>query len=135
MRREIIARRLMTNVEKRQYLDNDQHRRCNGRTAIYIVLGKTWTFDTAHVQHANLGCTDCNAKACYDQILPIVLLLMYFKAGLPYTACLFFAKLLYQMRYHVTTAYGKSIMVNYFGLLTAVFGICQGSTDGISPDE
>eukprot|EP00957_Ditylum_brightwellii_P149423 11379814-Ditylum_brightwellii.AAC.1 len=80
MRQEVIARRLMQNVEKQKYLDDDQHGGKNGWNAIDIMLGNVFTFDTAHFQRVNLGCTDCNAKACYDRILPIVLLLVYFKA-------------------------------------------------------
>eukprot|EP00957_Ditylum_brightwellii_P120784 9212743-Ditylum_brightwellii.AAC.1 len=40
LQREVIARQLMNNVEKINYLDDDQHGRRNGRSAIDIVLGK-----------------------------------------------------------------------------------------------
>eukprot|EP00957_Ditylum_brightwellii_P058253 4417068-Ditylum_brightwellii.AAC.1 len=76
-----------------------------------------------------MGCTDCDANACYDRILPVVLLLIFFKAGLPYAMCTFFAQLLYTMCYHMTTVFGISRQVNYFGLLATVLGIRQGSTD------
>eukprot|EP00957_Ditylum_brightwellii_P176285 13422662-Ditylum_brightwellii.AAC.1 len=35
----------------------------------------------AHFQRANFGCTNCDAKACYNRIVPVILLLAYFKAG------------------------------------------------------
>eukprot|EP00957_Ditylum_brightwellii_P154943 11793243-Ditylum_brightwellii.AAC.1 len=63
------------------YLDYDKHGKRKGRSAIDIVLGKVFTFDTAHFQHTNFGCTNCNTKACYDRIVPIILLLAYFMAG------------------------------------------------------
>eukprot|EP00957_Ditylum_brightwellii_P061508 4668040-Ditylum_brightwellii.AAC.1 len=87
LQREIIACRLMNNVEKINYLNDDQQGRRNSSSAIDIVLGKVFTFDTTHFQRANFECTDCDAKACYDRIVPIILLLSYFKAGLPYHDC------------------------------------------------
>eukprot|EP00957_Ditylum_brightwellii_P044307 3361977-Ditylum_brightwellii.AAC.1 len=38
--------------------------------------------------------------------------------------------MMYHMKYHMTTAYGILIFVNFFGLVASVFGIGQGSTDG-----
>eukprot|EP00957_Ditylum_brightwellii_P051026 3869311-Ditylum_brightwellii.AAC.1 len=108
-------------MEKERYLDDNQHKGRNGRATIDIILGKSFTFDTAHFQRADIGCTNCDAKACYNRILPIVLLLAYFKAGLLYEACLFFATLLYNMGYYMTTAFGISTLVNFFGLFAAVF--------------
>eukprot|EP00957_Ditylum_brightwellii_P094345 7183743-Ditylum_brightwellii.AAC.1 len=70
----------MHNAEKHQYLNEDQHSGRNGQEALDIVLGKTITFETLHFQHANFRGTDCNTKACYDRIIPLVLLLAYFKA-------------------------------------------------------
>eukprot|EP00957_Ditylum_brightwellii_P126358 9632668-Ditylum_brightwellii.AAC.2 len=75
----------MQNVEKYKYLDEDQHGRHNGRNAVDIALGRSFMFDTIHIQRANVGCTDNNAKACYDQIIQLILLLAYVKAGLPYS--------------------------------------------------
>lgn len=46
LRQEISARQLMINTEKRQYLDNDQHRGRNRQSAIDIVLGKSFAFET-----------------------------------------------------------------------------------------
>eukprot|EP00957_Ditylum_brightwellii_P018478 1389723-Ditylum_brightwellii.AAC.1 len=74
----------MANAEKYQCLNDDQHRGRNRREALDVVLGKTFTFETLHLQRANFGCTDCNAKAHYNRITPLVLLLTYFKARLPY---------------------------------------------------
>eukprot|EP00957_Ditylum_brightwellii_P107918 8231972-Ditylum_brightwellii.AAC.1 len=74
----------MQNAEKHQYLNEDQHGSRNRREVQDIVLGKTLTFETLHFQQANFGCTNCNAKACYDRIVPLVLIIAYFEAGLPY---------------------------------------------------
>eukprot|EP00957_Ditylum_brightwellii_P034722 2631923-Ditylum_brightwellii.AAC.1 len=71
LQREAIALRLMTNAEKHHHIDNDQHRGCNKQNAIGIVIGKSFTFDMFHFQRANFRCTDCNAKACYNRIIPL----------------------------------------------------------------
>eukprot|EP00957_Ditylum_brightwellii_P135450 10327602-Ditylum_brightwellii.AAC.1 len=74
----------MHNTEKHKYLSEDQHGERNGREALDIVFEKTITLDTLHLQRSNLGCTNCDAKACYDCTIPLVLFLAYFKAGLSY---------------------------------------------------
>eukprot|EP00957_Ditylum_brightwellii_P147430 11226119-Ditylum_brightwellii.AAC.1 len=61
----------MKNAEHHKYLSDDQHGGRNGRKAPDIVFRKTITFDTLHLQRANFRCTDCNAKACYDRIIPL----------------------------------------------------------------
>eukprot|EP00957_Ditylum_brightwellii_P078649 5979375-Ditylum_brightwellii.AAC.1 len=71
-KQEIVARRLMQNAERHKYLSNDQHGGRNGREAPDIVFEKTITFDTLHIQRANFGCTDCDTKACYDRIIPLI---------------------------------------------------------------
>eukprot|EP00957_Ditylum_brightwellii_P015130 1140417-Ditylum_brightwellii.AAC.1 len=81
---QIVARQLIHSTEKHKYLSEDQHGGRNAREALDIVFGKTITFDTLHLQRSNFGCTDCDAKTCYDHIIPLVLLLTHFKGGLPY---------------------------------------------------
>eukprot|EP00957_Ditylum_brightwellii_P193792 14757684-Ditylum_brightwellii.AAC.1 len=61
----------MKNSGNRKYLSDNQHGGRNGHKTLDIVFGKTITFDTLHLQRASLGGTDCNAKACYDRIIPL----------------------------------------------------------------
>eukprot|EP00957_Ditylum_brightwellii_P141558 10784277-Ditylum_brightwellii.AAC.1 len=61
----------MTNAEKYHHIDDDQHGGQNGQNAIDIVLSKSFTFGMFHFQRANFGCTDCDAKACYNHIIPL----------------------------------------------------------------
>eukprot|EP00957_Ditylum_brightwellii_P110856 8455541-Ditylum_brightwellii.AAC.1 len=120
----------MKNVEHHEYLHEDQHGGRNGREALDIVLGKTIMFDTLNIQCANFGCTDCDAKACYNCIVPLVLLLAYFKAGLPYKCCVFLITMIYILKHVITTAFGETPFYNQYNLIAAVFGIDQGATDG-----
>eukprot|EP00957_Ditylum_brightwellii_P204678 15340381-Ditylum_brightwellii.AAC.1 len=102
----------MHNAEKHQYLNEDQHNGRKGQEALDIVLGKTIIFETLHFQRANFGGTDCNAKACYNKIIPLVLLLAYFMAGLLYSCCFFLATMLYNLKYNITTAFSKAPCTN-----------------------
>eukprot|EP00957_Ditylum_brightwellii_P021472 1619728-Ditylum_brightwellii.AAC.1 len=130
MRRELITRRLMKNAKKHKHLDDAQHRGGRGRSAIDIVLGKAFTFEILHLQRSNLGCTDCDATACYNQIILIILLLAYIKVGLPYKTGVFLMTILYSKRYKTTTAFGTNTKQNTYDTLKALFGIGQGSADG-----
>eukprot|EP00957_Ditylum_brightwellii_P045763 3471876-Ditylum_brightwellii.AAC.1 len=121
----------MQNSKKHQYLNEDQHGGCNGRTATDIVLRKSFLMDTFHMQQVNATCMDCDVKACYNCILPIALLLAYFKAGLLYDTCAFFASISYNMQYYITTALGVAVVANYFGLFGPIYSISQGATDGL----
>eukprot|EP00957_Ditylum_brightwellii_P170877 13006059-Ditylum_brightwellii.AAC.1 len=94
-----------------------------------IVLGKSFSFDTLHMQRTNEACTDFNAKACYDHMLPIVLSLVYCKVGLPYDTFVVFASLLYNMQFYITTAFGVAAQANFFGLIGPVLGIGQDAID------
>eukprot|EP00957_Ditylum_brightwellii_P127779 9745022-Ditylum_brightwellii.AAC.1 len=87
--------------------------------------------DTLYLQRANARYTDNNAKAYYDCIIPLILLLAYVKAGLPYTAAVFFSILLYNMKYYITTAFKFAPLSSAFGLFAVVYRIRQGSTDGL----
>ena len=73
----------MVNAEKHKYLSEDQHGGRNGREALDIVFGKTITFDTLHLQRSNFGCTDCDAKACYDCTLPGIVSIAETNTGAP----------------------------------------------------
>eukprot|EP00957_Ditylum_brightwellii_P124756 9508741-Ditylum_brightwellii.AAC.1 len=63
MQCEIIARCLMQNGERYKHFDDSQHGGHNGCNAVDIGLGKAFTIDTFHLQRANTGCTNHNAKA------------------------------------------------------------------------
>eukprot|EP00957_Ditylum_brightwellii_P163056 12416401-Ditylum_brightwellii.AAC.1 len=69
----------MNSTKKHNYLNEDQHGGRNSGAKIDIAIGKVYMFDKFHVQQSNFGCTDCNAKACYNRIIPLA----YVKVGLP----------------------------------------------------
>ena len=54
-----------------------------GKIAIDVVMLKYLTISTFHMTRKNYAITDCDARACYDRILPHILFLCYSKMGLP----------------------------------------------------
>eukprot|EP00957_Ditylum_brightwellii_P045391 3440747-Ditylum_brightwellii.AAC.1 len=131
-KQELIACCLMRNAEKHKFLSGDQHGGRNGQEALEIVLRKTINFETLHLQQANFDCTHCNAKAYYNRIVPLVLLLAYLKAGLPYQYCVFLVTMLYSLQHTLIIAIGKSLFKKWHNFPVAMFGIGQGATDGPS---
>eukprot|EP00957_Ditylum_brightwellii_P059220 4494946-Ditylum_brightwellii.AAC.1 len=51
---------------------------------------------------------DCDAKACYDRVIPIVSSLAQIQAGIPINAARFFLRALTQLEYHMVTSYRVS---------------------------
>eukprot|EP00957_Ditylum_brightwellii_P055582 4212256-Ditylum_brightwellii.AAC.1 len=90
---------------------------------------KCFTFDMTHMQRNNLGFMDCDAKVCCNRIIPLVLLLAYFKAGLPYECAAFLITILYNLKYILTTALGQAPQQNCHNVIAALYGIGQGSMD------
>lgn len=64
------------------------------------------------MQRSNIVYMGCDVNACYNRILPIVLLLAYVKARMPYKTAVFFIRLLYNMQCIITTAFGVGCKVN-----------------------
>ena len=94
IRREVITRRLLKEAEKSQYLDDNSYGGRNGRCTMDAVMKKFHTVQIMHLCRSNGALTDCDAKACYDRIVLLVLYLSYSKAGLPHSACVWLCKAL-----------------------------------------
>eukprot|EP00957_Ditylum_brightwellii_P210335 15364855-Ditylum_brightwellii.AAC.2 len=61
----------MTNAEKYHHIDDEKHGGQNRQNTIDIVLGKSFIVDMLQFQRADFGCTDCDAKSCYNHIIPL----------------------------------------------------------------
>ena len=73
--------------------------------------------------------TDCDARACYDIILPILLSLCYWKMGLPEDDCIWLTRALVNMEYHMVTNHGISIQTSKTDQNGPIYDIVQGATD------
>ena len=129
IRRELIARRLIQHAEAYNLIPNNNYGGRKGRTAIDVVMYKYLTIGIFHMQRHNCAITDCDATACYDRILPVLLSLCYHKMGLPAHGCTWLIKALTQMNYHVLTSHGCSEQTSHTDDKGTIFGIGQGATD------
>jgi hypothetical protein len=130
IRREFVTRRAMKNMEKHNLMADEQYGGRNGRSAIDVVMLKTFTIAIFHLMRCNGAIIDCDAKACYDRILPALIALLYYKAGLVLNLCILFARALKQMNYHMVTAYGVSKESNQHSDNDPSYGMGQGAADG-----
>eukprot|EP00957_Ditylum_brightwellii_P172985 13170161-Ditylum_brightwellii.AAC.1 len=60
------------------------------------------------MSRSNIAYTGCDARTCYDRVVPEIAALAQYQAGLPKHAAKFFLKALKQMEYHKITVYGVS---------------------------
>ena len=132
IRRELIAKRLLRHTEEYQYLKDHNYGGRNGKCANDVVMKKYLTLQIWHLQRHNGALTDCDAKSCYDRIIPILLYLAYSKAGLPHSTCLWLCQCLINMEYHIVTAYGASSDTSTSTDTHPLYGIGQGATDAPS---
>eukprot|EP00957_Ditylum_brightwellii_P205176 15342661-Ditylum_brightwellii.AAC.2 len=56
--------------------------------------------------HSNIAFTDCDARACYDWVVPEITALAQYQAGPPDYVVLFFLGALKQMNYCIVIIYG-----------------------------
>ena len=106
VRRELISRRLVANAEHFDMVPMNNSGGRKGRSAIDVVMLKYFTLGIMHMQRRNCAITDCDARACYDRILPTVLYFTYHKMGLPVHECKWIARALVNMNYHMIKTYG-----------------------------
>eukprot|EP00978_Attheya_sp_CCMP212_P032184 scaffold124289_cov63-Attheya_sp.AAC.2 len=86
---------------------DEQYGGRNGRSAIDVVMLMELTLGIFHLQRSNGAITDCDATACYDCIIALLVALAYSKA-----------------------AFGVSEEFNKHSPDTPLHGLGQGSTDG-----
>ena len=132
IRRELIAKRLIRHAEEYQYLKDHNYGGRNGKCANDVVMKKYLTLQIWHLQRHNGALTDCDAKSCYDRIIPILLYLSYSKAGLLHSMYLWLCQCLINMEYHIVTAYSASSDTSTSSDTHPLYGIGQGATDAPS---
>jgi hypothetical protein len=108
IRRDIITRRLLANAERHNFISDNQYGGRQGREAIDIPTLTAWQMDIVYMSRSNIAYTDCDARACYDQIIPEFTALAQYQAGLPEKATQFFLNALKQMEYYMVTGYGPA---------------------------
>eukprot|EP00957_Ditylum_brightwellii_P002065 158647-Ditylum_brightwellii.AAC.1 len=120
----------MSHAEDHNYLVEEQRGGCNDMTAIDIPALNKFTLGTFHLYRANIGKTDYNAKACYNQIDPNLLAMTYSKLGCNSKVVEVCRSTLLQMEFTMITNLGESTKSNTHTEQTPITGIGQGATDG-----
>ena len=92
-------------------------------------MKKFLTLKIWHLQRHNGSLTDCDAKAYYDCIVPILLYLSYYKAGLPHSAWLWLYHCLINMQYHIVATHGVTQSSSSSTDDHQLYGVGQGATD------
>ena len=129
VRRELVSRRLLWNAEIYDKIPPNNRGGISGKMAHDAVMLKYLSISTCHMQRRNCALTDCDAKSCYDRVLPHILSLCYSKLGLPDSTCRWISRALVNMKYHVQTSNGIYQGTSQSDKDGMVFGVGQGAID------
>eukprot|EP00957_Ditylum_brightwellii_P048634 3690600-Ditylum_brightwellii.AAC.1 len=89
----------------------------------------TLTTEIFNLQRSNATITDCDAKVCYNSILPQLVSLDAHKLGLPHNICKLYIRTLQRMKNVMITGYRESAQRNSSTMETKIYGQGQGATD------
>ena len=92
-------------------------------------MKKFLTLQIWQLQQHNGVLTNCDAKACYDRVVPLLLYMCYNKAGLPHATCQWLKNCLTEMKYHKVTIHRISERYSASTTTKPLYGIGQGATD------
>eukprot|EP00957_Ditylum_brightwellii_P049570 3759685-Ditylum_brightwellii.AAC.1 len=129
VRREIITKRALKNVERHQHITEHQYGGRHGQEAIDVPVLQAWHIKIFTLARNNAAFTYCDAKACYDHVIPLVLALAQIQAELPVKTAQFFLCALQQLKYHMVTGYGSTENGITLTKEEPIYGIGQGATD------
>ena len=74
------------NAERHKHITEHQYGGRQGREAIDVPVLQAWHIEIFTIAQNNVAFTDCDAKECYDRIIPTALALAQIQAGLPLQA-------------------------------------------------
>ena len=100
------------------------------RTAQDAVLEKILSIDMMRVKKLTGAIFDCDAKGCYDRIIPALQTIFSRRLGVPIKTARLFAMLWSVCKHHVRTRNGVSSECYYASVGAALYGIGQGNGAG-----
>jgi hypothetical protein len=124
----IIARRFVWHCEDHKAFGEAQAGSRPGRSSIDIVLQKELTYDLCLRTLINLGMMENDASACFDRMIPSLVMLSLRAYGVPEEIVILIGKTLEKMRYKIKTKIGISKRHYEHSEETEVYGTGQGST-------
>jgi hypothetical protein len=123
---ELFSRRMMYHAERHNLLHPGQYGSRKGKMAISAVLLKRRSYDIIRQTHMDACIFDNDATACYDWMIPSIVMLKCRCAGMPPSATKVVCTVLQRMQYYVRTAYGISTEA-FSNLVDYILGVIQGS--------
>lgn len=126
----IFGKRMVENALKRGEIHPSAYGSVPKRTAQDAVLEKQLSMDLMRIEKVTGAIFDCDAKGCYDRIIPALQTITTRRLGIPRTTALFFARFWRFCHHHVRTKHGIS-KDSYTGTGShTLFGIGQGNGAG-----
>ena len=100
------------------------------RTTQDTVLEKNISLDLIRILRISGALFDCDAKVCYDRIIPVHQTVFSRRLGIPNRTAIFFATLWHGCKHFVRTSFGVSEGFFIGTLAAALYGIGQGNGAG-----
>jgi hypothetical protein len=116
----------MPNAEKHGLLHPCQFGAWKGKMAIEAVLLKRISYDIIRQSRMDACVFDNDATACYDHMIPSIVMIKCRRAGMPKPAARVVLMVLQRMEYYVRTAYGTSPQA-FSNAIDWILSIIQGS--------
>ena len=116
----------MYHTEKHNILHAGQYGSRKGKMAISAVLLKCISYDIIRQTRMDACVFNNDATACYDRMIPSIVMLKCQRAGMPPSATKVVRTVLQRMQYYVRTAYGISAEA-FSNMVDHILGVIQGS--------
>jgi hypothetical protein len=123
----LIARRFVWHGEKHAIFGEGQAGSRPGRAANDIVLSKELTYDMTTQTLHNLAMMENDTTACFDRMIPSMVMLALRVHGVPATITTLIGNTLANMRYHIKTKLGGSERYYQHTTTQPIYGTGQGS--------
>jgi hypothetical protein len=125
--RILLARRFVWHGEDHDAFGDSQAGSRPGRSAIDVVLQKELTYDLSARTLCNLAMMENDATACFDHMIPSLVMLSLRAYGVPEEVITLLGKTLEQMRYRIKTKIGISKCYYQHTEDAPIYGTGQGS--------
>eukprot|EP00957_Ditylum_brightwellii_P155961 11871243-Ditylum_brightwellii.AAC.1 len=104
---------MMHNAELHRHLSPSQYGGRKGRSAINMPVITVFNSDTLYLMRSNMAFMYCDARACYNRVVVIMVALSEQAAGLSPEQSIFFVKTLKNLECQLIIAYGPSTEKSY----------------------
>ena len=126
----IFGKRMVYNALKRNQIHTSAYGSVPKRTAQDAIMEKVISYDMMRTTKTSGAIFDCDAKGCYDRIIPALQTISCRRLGVPRTTALFFPRLWNKCKHYVRTKHGISRQYFQSTATEVLYGIGQGNGAG-----